>query len=75
MVSHADVRKSECESFSEVLRYFPAVTGIMAGVSMSDDLRNARASLPKGTLLAIGTGFVVYMTLPFLLILNLNRSN
>ncbi|MEE2786172.1 MAG: amino acid permease [Myxococcota bacterium] len=62
-------------SFSEVFAvFFPAVTGIMAGVSMSGDLRNARASLPKGTLLAIGAGFVVYMALPFLLILNLSPA-
>lgn len=47
--------------------FFPAVTGIMAGVSMSGDLKDARRSLPRGTLFAILAGFVIYMTFPFAL--------
>lgn len=50
--------------------FFPAVTGIMAGVSMSGDLKDARRSLPRGTLLAILTGFVIYMSFPFALAFN-----
>ena len=50
--------------------FFPAVTGIMAGVSMSGDLKDARRSLPRGTLFAILAGFVVYVSLPFFLALN-----
>ncbi len=53
--------------------FFPAVTGIMAGVSMSGDLKNPRKSIPSGTLLAIGVGFVVYMG--FAIWLGLNYSN
>jgi amino acid transporter len=50
--------------------FFPAVTGIMAGVGMSGDLRNPRSDLPRGTLFAIALGFVVYMVLPVFLAMN-----
>jgi len=47
--------------------FFPAVTGIMAGVNLSGDLRDPRRSIPVGTLWAIGVGYVVYMALPIFL--------
>ncbi len=50
--------------------FFPAVTGIMAGVGMSGDLADPRRSLPRGTLAAIFAGFVVYVTFPVWLALN-----
>ena len=44
--------------------FFPAVTGIMAGVGMSGDLRNPKRDLPWGVLSAIGVGMVIYLALP-----------
>ena len=48
--------------------FFPAVTGIMAGVNMSGDLKDSGRSIPYGTLAAIGVGYVIYMAIPFLLV-------
>ena len=47
--------------------FFPAVTGIDVGVNMSGDLKDAGKSIPKGTFLAVGVGYVVYMVLPVIL--------
>ena len=47
--------------------FFPAVTGFTAGIGMSGDLKDPRKSIPKGTLLAVSTGLVVYLFIPFLL--------
>ena len=44
--------------------FFPAVTGIEAGLGMSGDLRNPSRSLPRGTLLAVVVGYVVYLAIP-----------
>ncbi|XP_061661920.1 solute carrier family 12 member 7 isoform X2 [Syngnathoides biaculeatus] len=42
--------------------YFPSVTGIMAGSNRSGDLRDAQRSIPVGTILAIFTTSVIYIT-------------
>ena len=45
--------------------FFPAVTGIMAGISMSGSLQSPRRSLPLGTMGGIGVGLVVYVALAY----------
>ena len=47
--------------------FFPAVTGIEAGLGMSGDLKNPTRSLPLGTLLAVATGYAVYIAIPIFL--------
>lgn len=47
--------------------FFPAVTGIMAGLSLSGDLAKPQRAIPLGALLATGTGFAVYLLIPVLL--------
>ena len=44
--------------------FFPAVTGILAGVSLSGDLADPEKSIPTGTLGAVAVGFVVYLIIP-----------
>jgi amino acid transporter len=41
--------------------YFPAVTGILAGINMSGDLKNPPRSLVRGTMAAIAVGFLIYL--------------
>ena len=41
--------------------YFPAVTGILAGVNMSGDLKDPPRSLVRGTMAAIAVGFLIYL--------------
>lgn len=51
--------------------FFPAVTGIEAGLAMSGDLKNPSKALPLGTLAAVLTGYVIYMLLPIVLDLHI----
>ena len=43
--------------------FFPAVTGFTAGVAMSGDLQDPKRDIPRGTIMAIGIGFIIYILL------------
>lgn len=54
--------------------FFPAATGIMAGVSLSGDLRNPRRDIPLGSMLVTITSLVVYIAIPVWLALNFSNQ-
>lgn len=49
--------------------FFPAVTGVLAGVSLSGDLRDPGRAIPRGVLAAVLVGFAIYLFVPVALAL------
>jgi len=54
--------------------FFPAVTGIMAGVNMSGDLKDPGRSLPIGTFASIGISALIYVAITVLLAASVHRT-
>ena len=54
--------------------FFPAVTGFTQGVSMSGDLKDPGESLPRGTFIAVGISFLVYLGAAFMFAAALPRD-
>lgn len=60
--------------FTMFALFFPAVTGIMAGVNMSGDLKNPARSIPSGTFAAIAVSGVIYAGMVVLLAASATRA-
>lgn len=54
--------------------FFPAVTGVMAGLGLSGDLRQPERAIPVGAISAVLTGFAIYLLLPVLLVLGASTT-
>ncbi|MCK4547719.1 MAG: amino acid permease [Candidatus Eisenbacteria sp.] len=55
--------------------FFPAVTGIMAGLGLSGDLERPGRAIPLGAILAVLTGFAVYLAMTVVLSLGATPSD
>jgi amino acid transporter len=43
--------------------FFPAVTGILSGISLSGDLKDPARSIPAGTILSVIAGAIIYVSI------------
>ena len=55
--------------------FFPAVTGFTAGIGMSGDLKDPQRSIPRGTIMAVVTGTLTYITILILLAITARVSH
>ncbi len=65
----------EFSFFTVFALFFPAVTGIMAGVNMSGDLKNPERSIPGGTFAAVGFSALIYASITLLLAASVSRGD
>lgn len=65
---------SQYSFFPVFALFFPAVTGIMAGVNMSGDLQEPNRSIPIGTFAAIGFSSLIYLVISFMLAASIPRN-
>ena len=54
--------------------FFPAVTGLMAGIGMSGELTDPKRQIPKGILWGLGISTVIYLGTALLLAFNFNSQ-
>jgi len=54
--------------------FFPAVTGVMAGLGLSGDLRDPGRAIPIGAISAVLTGFAIYLLVPVILTLGATQA-
>nr|XP_033323092.1 solute carrier family 12 member 8 [Megalopta genalis] len=54
--------------------FFPTVTGVLAGINMSGDLRHPSTDIPNGTLAAVGTGTFMYLCFTMVLAATCTRN-
>jgi potassium/chloride transporter 4/5/6 len=55
--------------------FFPAVTGVMAGLGLSGDLRNPARAIPIGTIAAVLVGFAIYLSVPIVLAFSADQAS